>query len=188
MSYYLMIDFEATCCNKGSIARHQMEIIEIGAVLVDANSLQTVSEFQRFVKPTHTPILTPFCTQLTSIKQSDVDNASDFPAVINDFKQWLYQYQDFIFCSWGDYDYNQLQQDCQYHAIANPISAPHINIKKKMATMQQLTKKPGLGQALQLAGLTFIRTPHRGIDDVRNMVRLLPYIFGTAKLPTRTAD
>jgi len=183
MSYYLIIDFEATCCDQGHIPRQQMEIIEIGAILVDSDTLEAIDEFQSFVKPTRTPQLTHFCTALTSIKQSDVDKAPYFPVMIQAFKEWLYQYQDFIFCSWGDYDRKQLQQDCLFHGIANPISAPHVNIKRKMAEVQQLTKKPGLGQALQLAGLTFIGTPHRGIDDVRNMVRLLPYIVGTQRLP-----
>ncbi|WP_293128313.1 hypothetical protein [Microcoleus sp. bin38.metabat.b11b12b14.051] len=32
-NYYLVLDLEATCCDKGSIARNHMEIIEIGAVM-----------------------------------------------------------------------------------------------------------------------------------------------------------
>jgi inhibitor of KinA sporulation pathway (predicted exonuclease) len=30
--YYLIIDLEATCSNVGEVPRHEMEIIEIGAV------------------------------------------------------------------------------------------------------------------------------------------------------------
>ena len=37
--YFLILDLEATCCDKGTISRHEMEIVEIGAVTVEAQSL-----------------------------------------------------------------------------------------------------------------------------------------------------
>ena len=48
---YLVIDFEATCCDQGTIPPDKMEIIEIGAVMVDAGDLKPVDEFQSFVRP-----------------------------------------------------------------------------------------------------------------------------------------
>lgn len=179
---YLVIDFEATCCDKGTVPREHMEIIEIGAVMVEAASLQTVDEFQSFVRPVRHPRLTTFCTGLTSIHQQDVDDAPVFKDVIASFKSWLYQYSGFIFCSWGDYDLKQLRQDCDFHKVPYPISAPHLNVKRLMADRQQLSRKPGLGEAVRLAGLEFSGTHHRGIDDARNIARLLPYVFGEARV------
>ena len=43
--YYLVIDLEATCCDQGTIPAGKMEIIEIGAVMADARSLQPVDDF-----------------------------------------------------------------------------------------------------------------------------------------------
>ena len=60
-----------------------MEIIEIGAVMVDRETLSIVDEFQTFIKPIRHPILTDFCKQLTSITQSQVDTAPTFPAAID---------------------------------------------------------------------------------------------------------
>ena len=48
---YLVIDFEATCCDVGTIAREKMEIIEFGVVMVEAEGFQVVNEFQSFVRP-----------------------------------------------------------------------------------------------------------------------------------------
>ncbi|TYQ24525.1 3'-5' exonuclease [Pseudanabaena sp. UWO310] len=175
---YLIIDFEATCCDKRSIPRGQMEIIEIGAVMVEAQELQIIDEFQSFVRPVRHPNLTPFCTKLTSIQQIDVDDAPLFDEFICSFKAWLYQYHGFIFCSWGDYDRKQLHQDCDFHKVPYPITAPHLNLKRLITERQQLGKKLGLGEAVKMAGLKFIGTHHRGIDDARNIVQLLPYIFG----------
>lgn len=180
--HYLVIDFEATCCDRGSVPREQMEIIEIGAVMVDAATLAPVDEFQSFIQPLRHAQLTPFCRSLTSIGQHDVDSAPTFVEAMPAFKTWLYRHAGFVFCSWGDYDKRQLQRDCDFHGVPNPIGAPHANVKRLFAQRQQLAKKPGLGEAVQMAGLVFTGTHHRGIDDARNIARLLPYVFGTARL------
>ena len=62
------------------------------------------------------------------------------------------------------------------------MGASHLNLKRLFTERQSLAKKPGLGKALRLAGLDFDGTPHRGIDDARNIARLLPYIFGKPRI------
>ncbi len=175
--FYLVIDFEATCDDQGRVPRREMEIIEFGAVMVDAHSLQIVSEFGRFIRPVRHPLLTPFCQQLTSIRQADVDAAADFAAVIAEVRTWIADYPNLMFGSWGDYDRHQLQQDCDYHKVPYPIPAGHINLKKQFAQAQMLPKALGLGQAVRFAGLAFVGTHHRGIDDARNIAALLPWIL-----------
>ncbi|ESQ74568.1 3'-5' exonuclease [Asticcacaulis sp. AC402] len=183
--HYLVVDFEATCCDQGAVPRDHMEIIEIGAVMVEATGLQVVSEYQSFIRPVRHPHLTTFCTYLTSIQQADVDAAPYFADAIKAFKAWLYQFSDFVFCSWGDYDLKQLRQDCAFHNASYPISAPHLNLKALIVEKQGLSKKPGLGDAVDMAGLAFSGTHHRGIDDARNIARILPYIFGNARLKSK---
>jgi inhibitor of KinA sporulation pathway (predicted exonuclease) len=184
--HYLVIDFEATCCDQGSVPREQMEIIEFGVAMADARTLQVVAEFQSFVRPVRHPDLTAFCTQLTSITQPQVDTAPLFPRVLADFKTWLSGFGRCLFCSWGDYDRLQLQQDCAFHQLTYPLKADHLNLKREMTTRHALTKKLGLGAAVRRAGLEFAGTHHRGIDDARNIARLLPYIVGERALPTPT--
>lgn len=179
-AHYLVIDFEATCCDRGSVPRQEMEIIEIGAVMTDA-AFRVVDEFQSFIRPLRHPSLTPFCTRLTSIRQEQVESAPTFPECVLAFESWLYCYRDFAFCSWGDYDRSQLQQDCDFHRIANPIPVPHRNIKRLYAERRGLTGKYGLSDAIASAGLAFAGTHHRGIDDARNIARLLPFAFDASK-------
>lgn len=179
---YLVIDFEATCCDSGTVPREHMEIIEVGAVMAEASTFKQVDEFQTFIRPVRHPKLTTFCTSLTSIEQKDVDTAPVFKDAIARFKEWLYRYSDFAFCSWGDYDLKQLRQDCDFHNAPYPISASHINLKRLLTERQKLPKKLGLGEAVQLAGMEFRGSHHRGIDDARNIARLLPFVFGKAQL------
>ena len=87
--YFLVVDLEATCCDRQSIPRQQMEIIEIGAVMVEAKSFNIISEFQTFIKPVRHTILTDFCQQLTSISQVQVDNAPFYREAIAIFKKWI---------------------------------------------------------------------------------------------------
>lgn len=175
---YLIVDLEATCCDQNSFPRTQMETIEIGAVMVEAQNLTVIDEFTTFIKPVRHPQLTAFCTELTSITQADVDAAPLYPEAVAIFKQWLYQYEDFVFCSWGDYDKKQLTQDSQYHREPFPIGAEHVNIKVLFSKTQDLKKRFGMDGALKKAGLALDGTHHRGIDDARNMARLMPYITG----------
>ncbi|MGY0611381.1 MULTISPECIES: exonuclease domain-containing protein [unclassified Luteimonas] len=89
MRRYLVLDLEATCDDQGSVPRKEMEIIEIGAALLDPASWRIKEEFNVFVQPVRNPRLTPFCTQLTSITQPDVDPAAGFVEVVAQLQDWL---------------------------------------------------------------------------------------------------
>ncbi len=178
--HILVVDLEATCCDLQTIPRHQMETIEIGAVMVDTDTLSIVDEFQTFIKPFRHPVLTDFCKQLTSIAQSQVDTAPTFPDAIDLWQPWLQQFDRTIFGSWGDYDRKQLQQDSKHHRInlPYPVCNNHINLKEQFSIAQKLNRREGMAQALNLAKIKLVGTHHRGIDDARNISQLLPYILG----------
>jgi inhibitor of KinA sporulation pathway (predicted exonuclease) len=182
--YFLIVDLEATCCDKQTIASREMEIIEIGAVMVEASNLLAISEFQTFIQPVRRPLLTNFCQQLTSISQKQVDNAPTYKEAIANFKEWLKNYSNFIFGSWGDYDRKQFEQDSNFHQIPYPFICEHINFKQLFTDTQKLSKRYGMKKALALAGIDLEGTHHRGIDDARNIAKLLPYILGKWKLKT----
>lgn len=180
--YFLVIDLEATCCNRKSVPRNEMEIIEIGAVMVDRDSLSAVDEFQTFIQPVRHPQLTPFCTELTSIRQSDLTDSPSYSEALSLLQQWLMPFDQYLFCSWGDYDKSQFEQDCRFHQIAYPFRSGHLNLKKQFSKSQGMTKKHGMARALKLAKIALEGTHHRGIDDARNMAKLMPYIVGTEKI------
>lgn len=57
--HHLIIDFVATCSNDRLLPREEMEIIEIGAVMLAEPNLIAVSEFQTFVRPIRHPRIFP---------------------------------------------------------------------------------------------------------------------------------
>src|SRR5690606_15683226 len=108
-----------------------MEIIEIGAVLLDPSTWEVREEFGSFVRPVRNPRLTPFCTRLTTIIQADVDGAPGFVEVAEKLQEWLRPFRLTAWGSWGNYDRRQIQQDCDFHGIAFPIEVQHFNLKDR---------------------------------------------------------
>ncbi|MBK1986275.1 exonuclease domain-containing protein [Sphaerospermopsis aphanizomenoides BCCUSP55] len=174
--YFLIIDLEATCCDKGTFPRHEMEIIEIGAVMLNRQTWEIDSEFQQFIKPVRNPHLTEFCTNLTSITQEQVDAAPHFPEVMSKLTVWMTSFPNYIFCSWGNYDKSQFLQDCKFHHVPYPFGSEHRNIKKEFSEYLGVAHKFGMAQALEKLGMELQGTHHRGIDDARNIAAIYRYM------------
>lgn len=179
---YVIVDLEATCCNKDSFPRAEMEIIEIGAVAIQDKGPEIQSKLSVIIKPVRNPELTSFCTELTSITQEMVDGSKGFAEAVSELGVFLSDLDSPVFCSWGDYDKRQLERDCAYHKVDFPFANEHINIKKLFAENNRLRKPCGLGQALRKSGLQFEGKHHRGIDDAINMARLAEFIFGDKRI------
>lgn len=187
MRDYLVIDLEATCDNGGLVPRHEMEIIEIGAVLVDGATLQPVDEFQTFIRPVRHPILTPFCLQLTSISQAQVDAAPGFVEAIAALERFMVKHMRGgpppLFCSWGNYDKGQFGSDAQHHGVRLPFGRDHLNLKQAFSDAMGTRKRFGMARALRRVGIALEGTHHRGIDDARNIAKLLPFTVQSQPLP-----
>jgi inhibitor of KinA sporulation pathway (predicted exonuclease) len=169
------VDVEATCDDKGAVPKREMEIIEIGAVIVHLGSVAAVSQYQTFVRPVRHRLLTPFCQSLTHIRQPDVSAAPLFPIAIASFKAWMFQFSGIAWASWGDFDRLQFEQDCAFHHVPYPLPGTHANLKAMFSARQGLKKKLGMADALRHAGLQLEGTHHRGLDDARNIARLVPH-------------
>lgn len=156
--------------------KDEMEIIEIGAVMVLNKTLEIISEFQTFVRPLRHPQLTDFCTGLTSISQTDVDLAPNFKEAMQAFQKWTDSFKRFDFCSWGNYDLNQFMQDCRFHQISFFIDAPHRNLKQEFSAFLEVSKGYGMSKALSKIGIKLEGIHHRGIDDARNIAKILSFM------------
>src|SRR5206468_5377431 len=136
----------------GRVPRHEMEVIEVGAVMLNARTFAFASEFQSLVRPVRHPALTAFCTALTGITQGQVDAAPTFTRAVEARKGWAYPFGDALFCSWGDYDRTQFRQGCGYHGVAYPFRSGHRNLKAAFSEAFGLRKKLGVTDALRHLG------------------------------------
>ncbi|MEL7504854.1 MAG: 3'-5' exonuclease [Cyanobacteria bacterium J06554_6] len=105
--------------------------------------------------------------------EADVDGAPPFQTALIAFKGWLFPFECYRFCSWGEYDRKQFQRDCQRHGVGYPFAGGHLNLKTAFSASQGLHRKLGLQQALDQLDLTFKGIPHRGLDDARNTAQVV---------------
>lgn len=174
---YIIVDLEATCWQGKALAPN--EIIEIGAVAVDENQA-IISEFNSFVKPFASSVLSAFCIELTSITQQMVDNAPYYPEAITAFKNWINEIsgETYCLCSWGFYDKKQFLQDAKLHGLPTEWLAPHISIKHQHHKIKPTKRPLGMKAALALEDIPLDGTHHRGIDDARNIAKIFIKHFG----------
>lgn len=174
---FIVFDLEATCWRQRS--KNQVsEIIEIGAVKFNEKG-EKMGEFSTFIHPVIHPILSEFCTELTSITQPQVAGAPAFPEAVLAFKEWIGK--DYLLCSWGFYDRRQLTQDCEYHGLETDWLEFHISLKHQHQAIKDLLKPVGMRGALSMENLSLDGTHHRGIDDARNIAKIFLCYFGQWK-------
>lgn len=185
--YLALVDFEATCTDQNDFGVDEMEIIEFGIVVLDLmNNLKVVDEYASFVKPVIHPTLTPFCSELTSIRQEDVDAAPSFKAVSDEVQALMQNYPEWTWASWGNSDRNLIEQDSRRAQIEPclPIGL-HTNFKAFFSSVHNLGKQMGLKKAVELCGLQWVGTHHRAISDARNLAAVTSFVLCRTPMPSR---
>lgn len=168
----IIYDLEATCW-EGSPKYLQQEIIEIGAYKLNEYG-EVEDKFSQFIKPVIHPLLSTFCTQLTSIRQKDVDLAKPFPVVIEAFESWIDPPEDnFKLVSWGELDQQLFESDC----ISNKVDfhwmkGKFVDLKEMYRKLKNKHVAPGFATALLMEKFEFVGTPHRAIYDAANLVNI----------------
>lgn len=176
--YICVIDFEATC-DEVNKQNYVHEIIEFPIVLINLKTMSIEDTFQKYVKPTLNPILTKFCVHLTGITQEQVDNANTFPVVLEEVNQWFLEKglgttQKFAIASDGPWDFeNFLNLQCYQSGIKYPLWARRwVDVRKLFANWFNL-RRCGIEKMLHYLGLEFEGKQHCGLDDAKNISRIL---------------
>ncbi|TPX70925.1 hypothetical protein SpCBS45565_g01540 [Spizellomyces sp. 'palustris'] len=176
--YYCVLDVEATC-DADSNWDYPNEIIEFPVVVIDGRRLEVVGEFQEFVRPLVFPNVTAFCTELTGITQSTVDAADPFPTVLSKFEQWLTQYTRYpfsntLFISDGPWDIRDfIRKQCAHSIMERPPYLQRFVDLRRLYTDFYGRERQNLNGMLQGLGMTFEGRPHCGMDDARNIARIV---------------
>lgn len=188
--YFVCLDFEATCWEKADQAKWKtQEIIEFPAVLLNAETGIVEAEFQEYLKPIEFNTLSDFCVRLTGITQDVVNKGISIHECIYKFDKWIMDVikkQNLEFpktreksegnialCTWTNWDGTCLAKECARKKIRKPTYfCQWIDVRAIFIRFYKHHPK-SFGTALEHAGLTFIGKPHSGIDDARNLSRLI---------------
>ncbi|MER8187533.1 3'-5' exonuclease [Kitasatospora sp. NPDC094015] len=166
-----VVDVEATCWDGQPPPGAVSEIIEIGLTVVDLAAGERIGRHRILVRPARSTV-SAFCTTLTGLTQAEVDTGLTFAEACRLLaaehgagrRPWA---------SWGDYDRNQFTRQCRATGARYPFGRHHTNAKLRFTEAYGLRKRPGMAQALQLAGLPLEGRHHRGEDDAWNIAALV---------------
>lgn len=182
----LVIDVESTCW-AGPPPRGQIsEIIEIGLCVVDAQRLRRLEKRAIMVRPQVSEV-SEFCTQLTSITPEMAAAGISLEQSL-DMLSNEYQCYDRLFASWGDYDRNQFQRNCDYFRLKYPFGPTHLNVKTLFAFAHSLPREIGIDAACEIAGQPLEGTHHRGVDDAWNIAGLLCELWRRLRQEPKTLE
>lgn len=168
----IIIDLEATCWN-GKVPQGQVnEIIEIGICILNTSTGLITKNDGILIKPERSEV-SPFCTELTTITQELLDKEGiPFQEACAKLRE-DYNAHYYTWASYGAYDLNMMKSQCKIRGIEYPLSQEHINVKTLFSETKDLTRKVGMKGALAILGITLEGTHHRGIDDAKNIAKIL---------------
>jgi inhibitor of KinA sporulation pathway (predicted exonuclease) len=179
--YLLVLDFEAQCIEGEKL--ECQEIIEFPVLIIDVKE-QIVNEkfFHTYVKPVVHPKLTDFCKELTGIEQEWVDQG----VLLVDALKYLDQFLEknglldkrFTFITCGDWDLSTcLRKECFYKGIEyKEYLCKWINVKR---LYEEYTGglKGGMKGMLEHLGIPLEGRHHSGIDDSRNIAKIVLHLI-----------
>ncbi len=175
----LVVDVEATCWEGNPPPGEESEIIEIGLCVLDVATAERLERRSVLVRPERSTV-SPFCTQLTTLTQAQVDAGVGFAEVCASLRR-DYDAGDRAWASYGDYDRNQFSRQCTSRGIPYPFGPTHLNVKSLFALMHALPREVGMAEALRQAGLPLEGVEHRGVDDAWNIAALLAGLLRRAR-------
>ncbi|MET8566686.1 3'-5' exonuclease [Streptomyces sp. NPDC004783] len=180
-----VIDVEATCWDGQPPPGSVSEIIEIGLTVVDVPAARRVSRHRLLVRPVRSAV-SDFCTALTGLTRAEVQRGVTFAEACRILVE-EHGAGERPWTSWGEYDRRQFARQCRADGVAYPFGFPaersHTDAKAVFAAAHGLGRKPGMDQALRIAGLPLEGRHHRGEDDAWNIAALVLDLLGRGAWP-----
>ena len=167
MKYIIFdLEFNQSCNKEDKVIQLPFEIIQIGALKLDEN-FQTISTFNKLVKPTVYKNVLPYIQELTKITDEMVSNAHNFIDVYYDFMNFIGK-EDITFIIWGTVDLKELYKNILYFEL------PTENLPKLYIDIQDYAskyfrvpggKRIGLKNALDFLNIPISEELHNAFND-----------------------
>jgi inhibitor of KinA sporulation pathway (predicted exonuclease) len=114
-----------------------------------------------------------FCTKLTTIDQALLDNEGITFLEACEILRDEYHAGKYTWASYGEYDLKMMKRQCKRLNVFYPMSEKHINVKDLFAGKLNRKKRTGMIGALDLLHIPLEGIHHRGIDDAKNIAKIL---------------
>lgn len=141
-----------------------IELVEIGAAIVDASTFEVSDTFQILVFPKKNPVLSTYFTELTGISQADLERRgvplSDAVKKFETFSSG----SSFILSNGEDADVFISSYEC--HGLACPINfSRYRDIQPALVELYPDRKSVASGELPALTGAEYSFKAHEALDD-----------------------
>lgn len=173
MSRYVVFDLEM-CKVPRSIKTEalHMEIIEIGAVLLD-ETYKEIDSFKTYIKPQY-GFVDEFIKNLTGITVAETKNAPETKQALEMFTKWIPD--DAVLVTWSENDEHQLRKEMEYKNIdipkLNKMLDEYIDSQLDFSDIMDSDRQYSLYEALVLGDIDFDEDIHDALVDARNTALL----------------
>ena len=172
---FFVVDFEFTQYTK-AVGRPRgffSEIIEIGAVLIDGGTRETVGHIQHYVKPHFYPNHTKESMAFCMITEQDMKSAIEFRDMLEKIRSFYVPRKSY-FVAWGDADYRVVEEGCKRHGFSNPILAEdYLDLAAAYKLMKGEAFTTGLRKATEELNIETGVFWHTAYDDALNTSKIL---------------
>lgn len=165
---YIVLDLEWNQSSNLSLENPKLpfEIIEIGAVKLD-EQFNIVDEYESLVKPRLYKRLHYKIRDMLNYDENDLKKGRPFDVVCREFLKWCGN--EYIFCTWGPLDLNNLQSNMDYYymkKLSYPLKYYNIqDIFSDLADKEHNSSK--LEKAVTSLGIEKDKPFHYAINDAR---------------------
>jgi inhibitor of KinA sporulation pathway (predicted exonuclease) len=167
-----VFDLEFTAW-EGSLREHWMapgqfrEIVQFGAVKIDARNFEPLGEFEVLVKPVFNPVLSDYLTGLTGITNAAL--AARGIGFAQAYERFASFAEGGTICAFGRDDL-LLEWNCRFYGIRNAKPLPrHLNAAKWLRDNGIATKGFHACDVARLCGATFEGREHDALEDARSV-------------------
>ncbi len=177
---YIILDLEMNPVDgkyKEIRKKCKLEIIEIGAVMLDENMVE-INSYKTYVKPRYSTEIFKKYENLTGITTNMVVGAPGFERAFQDFCKWCEKSgEEYRIYTWSENDYAQVRREMK---IKNYIMTEKeqemmkewYDFQKEFMKKLGLHRAVGLEKALEYAGIEFKGRQHDALFDARNTAEL----------------
>ncbi len=192
---HIFLDFEMNPIpreNREARAVVLSEIIQIGAVKLDSN-YQLTDRFSLNVRPELNQIM-PHITNLTGIRQEDVDDAPLLKEAIDIFARWIEEGSEkegrkIRIYAWSNSDWRQFSGECRLKGLEIPSCFNRwMDFQRVYTRLMGLSRRSPLSltNALGASEGTFSGSQHSAVADAENSASLLTLVKDKEAFAERT--
>lgn len=177
---HIVLDLEFNIVDDPQIRKSiQQEIIEIGAVKVDAKGTP-IDTFNSLVKPQHCHDVAPIVHRLTGISWRDLACSDPLPKVLEHFHDWCGE-KPTRMVIWSNSDKRQIKSECAFKGIKDTVDSLRWYDLQKTLRNAMHVKRDQL--SLEDASLWFGVSPdeghpHRALYDAKATAELYSILLG----------